>query len=81
MKRRLNFKCWKCQRGYSQLCELEGKPKFAVECPFCGQEGIADLDPYRQDSIEVFRSGISDKEPRGIALNFPDVIATTQSEN
>ena len=81
MKKRLNFKCWKCQLNYSLLRELEGKPKFAVECPFCGEEGIVDLNPYRQDSIEVFRSGISDKEPSGTALNFPDVIATTQSEN
>ncbi len=81
MKRRLNFKCWKCQLNYSLLRELEGKPKFAVECPFCGEEGIADLDPYRQDSVEVFKFGTSDKKRIGTALHLPDVIPTTQGKN
>lgn len=81
MKRRLNFKCWKCQRSYSLLRELEGKPKFAVECPFCGEEGIADLDPYREDSVEVFKSGTSDKERIDIAWDFPAVIPTVQPED
>ncbi len=81
MKKRLNFKCWNCQRGYSLLRELEGKPKLAVECPFCGEEGIADLDPYREDSVEVFRFGTSDQKRIGTALHFPDVIPTIQPEN
>ena len=81
MKKKLNLKCWNCQRCYSLLRELEGKLKFAVECPFCGEEGIADLDPYRENSVEVFRAATSDKKQIATALHFSDVIPTTQPKD
>lgn len=80
MIKRLTFKCWHCQRDYSLLFDLEGKPKLRVECPFCGQEGIADLNPYWEESVEVFRSGEPKGESVGATLNLPDVIPTTQPE-
>ena len=82
MKKRLNFKCWnqKCNRDYSLLRELQGLPKLAVACPYCGEEGIVDLDPYRQNHVEVFRNDTSDNGPIGNALNLPDVIPTTPPE-
>jgi hypothetical protein len=63
MKRRLNFSCCnvECQREYSLLLKIEGYPKLKVECPYCGKEGIADLDAYRDRVVEVFRTMNPDK--------------------
>lgn len=78
MKQRLTFKCWKCERNYSLLLELKGEPKLNLECPFCGEGCMVDLDPYGEDIVEVFRSsGSAEKKNMGITLNFPDTIPTT----
>jgi DNA-directed RNA polymerase subunit RPC12/RpoP len=80
MAKRLIFNCWKCSRQYSLLRELQGMPKLAVACPYCGEEGIVDLDPYRQNHVEVFRTDTSDNGSIGNALNLPDIIPTTPTE-
>ena len=81
MKQRLKFKCWSCQRDYSLLIDLEGRPKLALECPYCGKDGIVDLNIFRQDSVEVFKTLSPEKESLGAAFAFPDVILTTQPEH
>ncbi|MCP4710924.1 MAG: hypothetical protein GY869_20060, partial [Planctomycetes bacterium] len=83
MKMRLDFKCWndKCGRDYSLFLEVEGQPKLTVECPYCGTEGIADLDPYRQENDQVFKSVTGDRKSIGTQLKIPKVIPTTEPEN
>ncbi len=78
MKKRLTFKCWndKCQKEYSLLRDLQGQPKLFVACPFCEQEGIVDLDPYRNNRVEVFKGDTSENSPIGNTLNLPDIIPT-----
>ena len=82
MEKRLKFKCWnrECQRDYSLFLELEGRPKLTVQCPFCEKDGIVDLDPYRKNVDEVFRTDSSDKKSIGTTFDFPEVIPTTQPE-
>jgi hypothetical protein len=81
MKKRLSFICWKCQLNYSLFLELIGSPKLNVECPFCGEEGIADLAPYLDNVAEVFRSESPGKERGVSALNLPDNIPTREPED
>lgn len=81
MEKRLPFTCWHCSRDYSLLLEIEGWPKLVVECPYCGKEGIADLDPYRDQRIEVFRNNNAEKINAGDELKLPDKIPTTPPED
>lgn len=79
MQKRLTFKCCnsKCQREYSLLFNLQGRPKLAVECPYCSTEAIADLDPFRDNCVEVFKGDKSDKSHISNGLNLPNIIPTT----
>lgn len=78
MSQRLTFQCWRCQKTYSLLFELAGDPVLAVECPYCGQEAIADLNPYRQDqTIDVFKGDTTAPLAVGETLNLPAIIPTT----
>jgi DNA-directed RNA polymerase subunit RPC12/RpoP len=81
MRKRLTFKCWHCHRPYSLLRDLEGSPKLAVECPYCGKAAVADLDPYRDQTVEVFKGDSAIETPTGATLNLPDVIPTAQPED
>ncbi len=82
MKTRLSFKCWnaECRREYSLLRDLQGLPKLFVTCPFCEKEGVVDLDPFRENRVEVFKGDKSDKSHIGEALNLPDTIPTMPPE-
>jgi DNA-directed RNA polymerase subunit RPC12/RpoP len=81
MKKRLTFKCWNCQKTYSLLREVEGKPKLAVACPYCRKDGTVDLDPYRQDKVELFREDKSEKTNLGSTLQLPKVVPTSPPED
>ncbi len=82
MKKRLTFQCHndKCQRIYSLTLEVSGAAKLAVECPFCGKEGVADLAPYLSQTTTVFRGDESSQPNLGPALNLPEIIPTQPSE-
>lgn len=73
--KRLNFQCWNCKEKFSLSLEISGEPKLTVPCPYCGAECIADLAPFRDDTVEVLRSG--ETRTTGTAWNFPPVIPTT----
>ncbi len=78
MKKRLTFKCWKCDRNYSLLLEVESNAKLSVECPFCEEQGVVDLHPFRKQSTGVFRGGNAHKAPEKYIFELPDVISTSQ---
>lgn len=78
-KRRLQFKCWKCDEEFGMTREIVGHPKLRVECPFCEAECVTDLAPYRTEPDKIFRGS----EPRRAeqtetVLNLPDVLPTRQ---
>ncbi len=79
MEVRLVYQCWKCQETYSLLLQIEGKPKINLQCPFCHEEGIADLSPYQNDVTEVYRHTTGDGSQKvGTKTDFPDVIPTNR---
>ena len=78
MEKRLEFKCWNCQKTYSLLREIgERNPILWVACPFCGQEGMADLAPHRRKIDEIYRT----TSPQSITVgetvyDLPDILPT-----
>ena len=81
-KKRLTFACWqeKCQRNFSLFIEEASTPIISTECPFCGAECVANLDPYQKDITKVYRGDSSDEESTGSTWNFPETIPTTAPE-
>ena len=78
MKKRLEFKCWKCQKTYELLREIgEGNPQLLVACPFCHAEGIVDLDPYREPIDTIYKGGSPQKAiAEEMAYNLPAILPT-----
>ena len=78
MKKRLKFQCWKCEKTYSLLRDIEeGNPQLSVACPFCGEAGIVDLDPYRKPIDTIYRH----ESPQQLASDetfyeLPDILST-----
>ena len=78
MEKRLEFKCWNCQKTYSLLRKIEaGKPQLWVACPFCGKEAVVDLDPYRKPVDTIYRQD----SPQNITVgetvyDLPDILPT-----
>lgn len=56
MKKRITLQCWHCDEIYSLHREIHGRPKLIVECPFCEQEAVVDLAPFRDETVVVARS-------------------------
>ncbi len=79
MRKRLVFQCWNCRREYGLTLAVPGAPQLIVECPFCGQEGVVDLAPYRSPIQEVYRSGDSPEEGE-VSLVLPAVLPTRPVE-
>ncbi|HRV94673.1 MAG TPA: hypothetical protein P5526_21115 [Anaerolineae bacterium] len=79
MEKRLEFECWNCQKTYSLLREIEGNPTLWVACPFCGKDGLVELDPFRKKVDTVYRG---DEPPKGtgdkMVYDLPDILPTKQ---
>ncbi len=78
MEKRLDFKCWNCQKTYSLLREIgEGNPILQVACPFCHKEAVVDLDPHRKKVDKTYRHD----SPQNITVgqtvyDLPDILPT-----
>ncbi len=57
--------------------EIVGNPQIIVACPYCGKEGVADLDKYRSETIPLFQY-ITPKSQRIRTDSFPDVIPSSE---
>lgn len=81
-KKRLTFACWKegCKRNFSLFIQEASTPTIYVECPFCGVECVANLDPYQRDITKVYRGDSSDEKSIGKTWDFPEAIPTTAPE-
>jgi DNA-directed RNA polymerase subunit RPC12/RpoP len=80
MKKRLSFKCWNCERKYSLFKEITPEQELMVACPFCNQEAIVKLEPYKRAKISVLRGKDEEGPPAGYEYQFPDVIPTRKPE-
>jgi len=56
--------------------EIEDKLQMIVACPFCGKEGVVDLDPYRDNATSVYKSLDAPATPAVPTYIFPAVIPT-----
>jgi hypothetical protein len=78
MKKRLDFKCWNCQKTYTLQREIgEGNPILWVACPYCYKEAMVNLDPFRKP-VDTISRGDS---PQIITIGdtvyeLPDVLPT-----
>jgi hypothetical protein len=81
MKKRIKMQCWNCERVFSLLKELhvDEKPRLLVECPFCEQEAVVDLAPFRTEKVEHYKSGDTSEGAAGLAL--PEVLPTRKPED
>ena len=75
MRKRIKMKCWNCKEVFSLLKDLDvdEKPRLIVECPFCENEAVVDLAPFRTEIINMLRGGSSVKTGSGLDLEvvFP----------
>ena len=80
MKKRLTFKCWNCKRTYTLQREITTEQILTVACPYCGEEDVVDLDPYRKPIISAMRDVVLNKQAFGQDLQLPEVIPTRKPE-
>jgi transposase-like protein len=71
-KKRVAIKCHGCGRDFSILREFDGKPRFALPCPFCGATNVVDLAPWRSRVRDIHAG---EGEPLTLdVLDLPDVL-------
>lgn len=75
-EKRLAFRCWQCERTYTLLRELRGQPKLIAECPFCGEEAVVDLAPYRSSVREIYQGSEGGEQPPAETYHLPDILPT-----
>lgn len=77
-QKRLKFECWNCKRTYSLLREVQGQPKLVVACPFCEEEAVVDLAPYRSQVVQIQQG---DEGITAELLQLPDVLPTARRDD
>ena len=78
---RYTFKCWSCGRKYTLLREITEEQTLLVACPYCNQEAVVDLAPFRKKVKPVIKSvmrGEENGQDLGEELDLPDVLPTQQ---
>jgi len=80
MQKRQEFICWNCKRTYSLFIEITDQQRLIVACPYCLQEGIVDLDPYRKDVKDALRSADKKAGESKKDLILPDILPTLKPE-
>jgi len=78
MEKRLEFKCWNCEKTYSLLREIgEGNPILWVACPFCHKKAMVDLDPFRKPIDTIYRKDSPQNITVGeMVYDLPDILPT-----
>ncbi|MEW5717493.1 MAG: hypothetical protein AB1817_02585 [Chloroflexota bacterium] len=84
MKKRLKFKCWKCERTYTLSREITEEQVLTVACPYCNADGVVDLGTYPRRKIQVFRNlsvlSQDDDLTFGTEPELPEVLPTQKPE-
>ena len=55
LKKRFQFKCWKCNKVYSIYREADLMQKLQVSCPFCDAKADVDFRPFEARKKGVLR--------------------------
>ena len=76
MEDRFTFKCWNCNKDYTLFREITDQQELIVACPYCGEEGVVDLNPYRKTVMTVVKSVEAKEQSRGQELDLPEVLPT-----
>ncbi|MGH8476605.1 MAG: hypothetical protein ACRER2_12675 [Methylococcales bacterium] len=80
MNRRLKFRCWKCERDFSLLVEIDEYPDILTECPYCSEEVLIELAPYRDKKTTVFKSHSDAEREQAVGNAFPEIIPTRKPD-
>lgn len=80
MKKRFTFQCWNCLRTYTLFREITKEQKITVACPYCNQEAVVDLTPFRKEKISVLKGAGGQEQPLGEELELPEIIPTQKPE-
>lgn len=76
MMKRLIFKCWNCKKEYSLFKEITSQQALIVPCPFCNEQAVVKLEPYKQEKISVLRGDEAGGQALVYEYQFPEVIPT-----
>jgi hypothetical protein len=79
VKKRLTFQCWNCKRQYSLYKRITNQQTLIVACPYCDEEGVVKLEPYKQEMKTILKGG-AEGEALGAEYQFPDTIPTQKPE-
>ena len=80
MEDRFTFKCWNCNKDYTLFREITDQQELIVACPYCGEEGVVDLNPYRKTVMTVVRSVEAKEQSRGQELDLSEVLPTRKPD-
>ena len=66
MGRRFLFKYHnqECRKTYTLFRDNAVLSKIIVQCPYYLTETVADLSPYANDLVEIYRKGFTGQQPR-----------------
>lgn len=79
MNKRFTFKCWNCLRTYTLFREISWHLELIVACPYCNEEAVVDLTPFRKKTKAVVRDEETEQS-FGIDLQLPDVLLAQKPE-
>jgi len=80
MKQRFTFQCWNCPKTYTLFREITKEQKITVACPYCNQEAVVDLTPFRKEKISVLKDVMRQGQSLGEELELPKIIPTQKPE-
>ncbi len=80
MKKRFTFKCWNCKRKYTLFKEITDQQVLIVPCPFCDEEAVVKLDPFKKEIKPVLKRETDGDQSVGYEYQFPEVIPTQKPE-
>ena len=80
MKKRFAFRCWNCQREYTLFKEITSQQELIVACPFCDEEAVVKLEPYRKEKKTVLKGVADGGQAIGYEYQFPGVIPTQKPD-
>ena len=81
MSNRLKFQCWNCKDVFSLLLDTDEKPDLISECPYCTEEVLIELEPYRNKETTLFRKDLQDNAKLLATDAFPEVVPTKNPDN
>lgn len=81
MKNRFTFKCWNCKKKYTLFKEITDQQELIVPCPFCNEEAVVKLEPYKKKPKTVLRGDADEDRSIGYEYQFPEVIPTQKQDS